>query len=101
MPLLPSGRWQPDCEQSVDPAFSWFSDFFSMEPRYEVPDAWQPLHQPAPLPIVELWFILSVSQLVVLLWQALQSMVAPPNSCVASGIWLAGLARAPWAPADK
>ena len=36
----------------------------------------------------------SVSQLVVLLWQALQSMAAPPVNC-ASGIWLVGLAKAP------
>jgi hypothetical protein len=28
--------------------------------------------------MVELWFIFSLSQLVVLVWQALQSMDAPP-----------------------
>jgi len=35
-PLLPSGLWQPDIEQSVGtvPALaSWFNDFFSMLPR--------------------------------------------------------------------
>jgi hypothetical protein len=51
--------------------------------------------------MVALWFIFSLSQLVVLLWQALQSIVAPPINCVASGIWLAGLAKAPCVPADK
>jgi hypothetical protein len=42
----------------------------------------------------------SVSQLVVLLWHALQSSAAPPVNC-ASGIWLAGFANAPFGPADK
>jgi hypothetical protein len=50
--------------------------------------------------MVELWFMRSVSQLVVLLWQALQSIAEPPINC-ASGMWLLGLANAPWVPADK
>jgi hypothetical protein len=50
--------------------------------------------------MVEVWFMRSVSQLVVLLWQELQSSAAPPVNC-ASGTWLAGFARAPLAPADR
>ena len=50
--------------------------------------------------MVELWFMRSVIQLVVLLWQALQSMDAPPVSW-ASGMWLLGFANAPCAPADR
>ena len=51
-------------------------DFFSMLPRKLVPLAWQPLHQPAPPPWLPLWFMVIVPQVVVLLWQALQSIAA-------------------------
>jgi hypothetical protein len=44
--------------------------------------------------MLELWFIFCVPQLVVLVWQALQSIAAPFNNC-ASGIWLPGFAKAP------
>ena len=77
---------------------SCVSDFFSMLPRKLVPLAWQPLHQPAPPPWLPLWFMVIVPQVVVLLWQALQSIAAPLSSWVASGMWLVGLASAPVVP---
>jgi hypothetical protein len=36
--------------------------------------------------MVELWFMRWVAQLVVLVWQALQSKVAPPSNWVDSGM---------------
>lgn len=74
-PLLPSGLWQPDIEQSVgtDPALaSWFNASFSMLPRYALPFTWHVLHQPEPFPRLELWFILNALQVVLLVWQAMQ-----------------------------
>jgi hypothetical protein len=39
---------------------------------------WQDLHHPAPFPMLALWFIFMVVQVVVLVWQVLQSMLTPP-----------------------
>ena len=52
VPLLPSGRWQPDSEQSIcNGVLRWcVKEFFCMFPRKAVPVAWHDLHQPAPPP---------------------------------------------------
>ena len=60
---------------------------------------WQALHHPAPLPWLLLWFIVIEPQVVVLVWQALQSIAAPLSSCT-SGIWFVGFASAPWVPCE-
>src|SRR5262245_66561373 len=64
-----------------------------MLPRKFVPVRWQATQDPAPLPIVLLWFMVSIAKLDVLRWQASKPMPAPPVSAVSYGMWLAGFAR--------